>query len=63
MTLQETILNNDLLSIEQSVNVQFLDNWETSIQNYLADLQIGLDSLNLAPQSDEEWKEVFELKR
>ena len=40
-----------------------LNNWEDKVQEYIGDLQIGLESLNAAPQDKEERREIFEAKR
>ena len=63
LTLQEVSLKRDFASIEQSINIHLLADWEERVEEYLADLQIGIDSLNAAPQSTEEQQEIFELKR
>ena len=56
-------MKRDLASIKQSINIHLLEDWEERVGEYLADLQIGIDSLNAAPQSPEEQQEIFELKR
>ncbi|HOM68075.1 MAG TPA: recombinase family protein [Brevefilum fermentans] len=40
-----------------------ISDWEEKFREHLEDLRIGLESLNAAPQSDEERREQFELKR
>lgn len=61
--LQTISLKRDLATIGQAVNIQLLGDWESMVRENLADLQVGLDSLNAAPQSDEERQEIFALKR
>ena len=51
------------MSIEQAVNIHLLGDWEGQIIEYVADLQMGLDSLNTAPQNDEERQEIFQLRK
>jgi hypothetical protein len=63
LTFQELGLKRDLSSIEQAVNINSLGDWETEVREYLADLSAGLESLNTEPQSEEERKEIFEVKR
>ena len=40
-----------------------ISDWEENFREYLEDLRVGLESLNAAPQTDEERREQFELKR
>ena len=42
---------------------QLLGDWEATVEEYLADLQMGLESLNAAPQNDEQRQEIFALKK
>ncbi|MBC7879582.1 MAG: recombinase family protein [Anaerolineales bacterium] len=63
MTLQELNLKRELVSIGQAVNIHLLGDWEANVREYLYDLQIGLESLNVAPQNDEERQEIFTLKK
>jgi len=64
LTLQELSLKREFASIEQAVNIHLLGDWERHVIEYLPDLlQMGLDSLNAAPQSEEERQEIFELKK
>jgi site-specific DNA recombinase len=63
LTLQELSLKREFASIEQAVNIHLSSDWEGQVIEYLADLQIGLDSLNTAPQCEEERQEIFELKK
>ncbi len=63
MTLQELSLKRDLTSIGQAVNIHLLNDWEAKVNEYLVDLQIGLESLNAAPQNNEERQEIFALKK
>lgn len=63
ITLQELSLKRDLASVGQVVNVHLLGDWQAKVKEYLADLQTGLESLNAAPQSDDERQEIFALKK
>jgi hypothetical protein len=56
-------LKDEYADIGQAVNTHALGDWETRVIEYLADLQVGLDSLNVIPQNDEERLEIFEFKR
>jgi hypothetical protein len=42
---------------------QLLGDWEATVEGYLADLQMGLESLNAAPHHFEERLEIFVLKK
>ena len=63
IALQEISLKREYADIGQAVNVYALGDWETRVIEYLADLQAGLDSLNVIPQNDEERLEIFEFKK
>ena len=63
LTLQELSLKHDLDTVGQAVNIQLLDDWEERVKEYLADLQVGIASLNDDPQNPEDEQEIFELKR
>jgi DNA invertase Pin-like site-specific DNA recombinase len=63
LTLQELSLKREYTSIGQAMNIHVLGDWEAKVKEYLADLQAGLDSLNVIPQNDEERQEIFEIKR
>jgi DNA invertase Pin-like site-specific DNA recombinase len=62
LELQEIGLKRDLASIEQSINIHLLDDWEERVKEYLADLQVGIASLNDALALEDQ-QEIFELKR
>ena len=59
LSLQESNLKRELGSIGQAVNIHLSGDWEEKIREYLADLHIGLESLNTAPQNEEERLEIF----
>ena len=63
LTLQESNLKRELGSIGQAVNIHLSSDWEEKVQEYLVDLQAGLESLNAAPLNKEERQEIFELKK
>ena len=45
------------------VHPSALDNWESVAREHLGDLQVGLETLNAAPQTEEERRETFQAKR
>ena len=45
------------------MNIHLLNDWEVKVKEYLADLHTGLESLNAAPQNDEERQDIFALKK
>lgn len=63
MSLQELSLKRELTSIGNAIDINTLENWDDQVREYFADLQLGLESLNAAPQNDEERQEIFTLKR
>ena len=63
IALQELSLKRAYADIGQAANIYALGDWETRVVEYLADLQAGLDSLNVTPQNDEERLDIFEFKK
>ena len=63
LALQEISLKRELVSIGQAMGIHLLGDWEASVEEYLLDLQMGLESLNADPQTDEERQEIFALKK
>ena len=49
--------------VKLGVHIHALGDWESKVKEYLADLQAGLESLNAKPQSEEDAREIFEIKR
>ena len=63
-TMQETSLTHELSSLDQAISINALNNWAASGNEYLADLQVGIEELNnAAPQTVEERREIFRLKK
>jgi hypothetical protein len=55
---------SDLFALGQTININALDNWEAKFEEYLADLQTGVEALKeAAPQNEEERHNVFLLKK
>lgn len=64
LTMQEISLKHELSSLGQAISINALNNWEASVNEYLADLQAGIEELNnAAPQTEEERQEIFRLKK
>jgi hypothetical protein len=63
MSLLEASLKRDLNTLQETINVQLLENWEDKVKQYLADLQVGIQALNDIPTSPREQIEVIELRR
>lgn len=64
LTMQEINLKRELVALDQSININALKNWEDKVNEYLADLQAGIDELKIAvPQTSEEQHEIFLLKK
>ncbi len=63
IAIQELSLKREYADIGQAVNIYALGDWETRVVEYFADLQAGVDSLNVIPKNDEERLEIFEFKK
>jgi len=64
LTLQEISYKRDLSALGQTININVLDNWEAKFEEYLADLQAGVEALkDTAPQNEEERYNLFLLKK
>lgn len=63
IAVQELSLKREYAEIGQAINIYALGDWETNVIEYLADLQAGVDSLNITPKNDEERAEIFEFKK
>jgi hypothetical protein len=63
LTMQEAALNRELTTHERALDFSNLGNWEARVEAYFADLREWLTSLNVSPETDEERKEQFHLKR
>jgi len=64
LTLQEISYKRDLSALGQTININAFDNWEAKFEEYLADLQAGVEALkDVAPQNEEEQHNFFLLKK
>jgi site-specific DNA recombinase len=63
LSLQELEIRKDMAQIGEINQLAALSHWEDKLREYLETLRIGLESINATPQTDEEWRENFELKR
>ncbi len=54
LAIQEAGLRREMASHALTVELTALDGWEAQVRDYLADIRLGLESLNAPPQSDEE---------
>ena len=52
LTLQEMTLKRELGAYGQILELMALGDWEEAAREYFLDLQAGIESLNIAPQSD-----------
>lgn len=63
MSIQETALRQALASASDAIPVETLEDWEKHLNEYLADIQAGLQALNAPPNSRDEEQEINRLKR
>ena len=64
LTLQKISYKRDLSALGQTININALNNWEAKFEEYLADLQAGVEALKgTAPQNEEERYKLFLLKK
>ena len=52
LTMQEISLKHELSSSGQAININALNNWEASVNEYLADLQAGIGSIKQCRSPD-----------
>ena len=63
LDLQELHLKKELTSCQAIINLSGLGDWEALARECLEDVRVGIESLSDAPQSDDERREIFEIKR
>jgi len=63
LKLQEMQKRQAIAAHNELIQLSAAADWDVQVRDYLEDLRAGLESLNAAPQSDEERREVFELKK
>ena len=64
LTFQEVTLRKELSSLGEAVNINALEDWESKVLEFLADLKAGVDELKtVTPQTPEEQHEVFLVKK
>lgn len=61
--LNELNIRKELAELTQVIDVAALGEWETAARGFLADVKRGIDEANLTPQTDEERREVFQIRR
>ena len=63
MSLQEAALRRELESISETIALGTLENWEAHLNQYLADMQEGLQALSNPSETVDDEREIFHLKR
>jgi DNA invertase Pin-like site-specific DNA recombinase len=63
MSLQEASLKRELTVLAEPVVADSLDQWEAHLNQYLADMQEGIEALNRTPGNFAEEREINSLKR
>lgn len=62
--MQEINLKRELASLAYTISLNALNHWEEKVTEYLLDLHAGIQGLkNAAPQTDEERRKIFRLKK
>ena len=56
-------LKRELASLGNTTKIYLMDDWETKVEEYLQDLKAGIDSLNTGSENQENWQEIFRIKR
>jgi len=63
LDLQELSLKQDLATVLEQAQIHYSEDWEEHVRDYLADLQLGVASLDFEDGSPEDAQEIFEIKR
>ena len=64
LTFQEVTLRKELSSLGKAVKINALEDWESKVLEFLANLKAGVDELKtVTPQTPEEQHEVFLVKK
>lgn len=63
LSAEETYIKRELESANMIFEVAEITDWESAARAYLEDLWHGALSLNAVPETEEEKKEIFEMKR
>ena len=61
LSLLEVQLKGELTSTKDEIDIQMFDEWERKVQEYLVDLQDGIQGLDIDPENPE-WFETFDLR-
>jgi len=60
---QEVGLKSELSAMQKRIDQRLLVDWEAKVMEFLADLQVGTQSLDDLSVSEEEWIKSFDLKK
>lgn len=63
LKIQEMQKRQQLAEKQDLIQLSASADWDKQLREYLEDLRSGVESLNAAPDNDEEWREIFELKK
>jgi site-specific DNA recombinase len=63
LSMEEAYVKRELTNSNAIYDVASLEDWESTARAYLEDLWLGIVSLTIEPESDEEKQEQFQLKR
>jgi DNA invertase Pin-like site-specific DNA recombinase len=62
LSLMEVQLKRELTSMRDVIDIRLLADWDAKVEEYLADLQCGIQGLDVDAQ-ETDWLETFSLKR
>jgi hypothetical protein len=63
LTAQEVSMRQEMAELSEMVHLAALADWEAQAREYIGGLRSSIEWLNAAPQTDEERREQFEMKR
>jgi len=59
----EVSLKSELSNMQKRIDERLLIDWEAKVQEYLADLSVGIQDLSDLSVSEEEWLKTFDMKK
>jgi site-specific DNA recombinase len=63
LDLQELHLRKELTACQTIIDISDLNDWEAHARQFLEEVRAGIASLNDSPQTEEERRQIYEIKR